>query len=427
MSDLPTVVLRAFEQYVSRTKSTDVADRYKSLEAAWSATIKYAGTAAVAAAEVYYPRRRQEVADRILGSSSLGGWVDAVSVLCRCSGDLPPRARAYTKLLNTYKKHPDRAALDELSSILSTALEPLRQRGYRIESDKSPSLLRIFEKVVTIRNKHAHGYLSPQVLHRVEGPLFKALKRTLRLVPFSSITLKAPYGPISCEFVGLWPQKTPQPPRFDELWSEGDLLEAQAVRTSPFAVYHSDSEKVYFLNSAIDESGRGEYIDHETGAVRYWEVAESWTNGAQPRRRSRRPDAAEIAEARCRLRDVAPLQWEEVPLSTEALQQVKDRAGVYCFRSEAAPEWTGLGAPILYVGSTSKDMGSRLREYLRYRQGYDASRREIAQMFRAYEDLRLWFAQTGATEAIKLEQAIWASSQPAYNLVAPRARRSLGD
>lgn len=421
--ELPTFVHRALQQYKSRAASSDVADRYKSLEAAWSSAIKYVGSVAVAVASVHCSRRETEVADAILGTSSLGGWLRAMDLLCASCRDLPCHAADYTTAFSNYRKHPEKDALDGISRTLSEALRPLQQRGYRILSPRSPSLLRVLEQVVAIRNKHAHGYLNPRVLNDLEGPLYQALKSTLILIPFRAATMMAPYGRSTCRLVGSPPQKVPDAPRSDELWVEGEPLGVGPVSVAPFAVFHGDSEQVFFLNQAADGSGPAEYIDHATGLVKYWDLPERCANGASRSRPARRPEPVEVAKADRWLRET-DLEWSEVALTKESLLGVKGKSGVYCFVNDLGPGAANVTTAILYVGSSRGDMAGRLREHLRHRERYDSTRREIAQMFEAYRKIRLLFAPTSPEDAVELEQAIYAASQPAYNLRAPRARRA---
>ena len=419
--ELPTFVHRALQQYNSRSTSSDVADRYKSLEAAWSSAIKYVGSVAVSVASVHCARREPEIADAILSTSSLGGWVRAMDLLCASSRELPCHVAEYVATFNDYKKHPEKDALDEISGTLSEALRPLQQRGYSVVPPKSPSLLRVLELAVAIRNKHAHGYLNPRVLHQLEGPLYRTLKSTLILMPFGAATMMAPYGRSTCRLTGSPPQKVPDAPRADELWVEGQPLGSEPVSVGPFAVFHADSERVFFLNQAGNESGPAEYIDHATGSIKYWDLPDGCVNGARRSRSTRRPEPAEVAEADRWLRE-DDLEWSEVELNKESLRSVKGKSGVYCFVNDLGGGAAGVGAAILYVGSSRSDMSSRLREYLRHRERYDSRREEIAQMFKAYRRIRLLFAPTSPEDAVEFEQAIYSASQPAYNLRAPRAR-----
>lgn len=422
--NLPTFVHRTLEQYRAKRDGMDLAVRYKSLEAAWSATIKYVGVVAAATASVYAPRRAGAVRDAILNTSSLGGWLSAMELLCAVSKPLPEHVREYLGHFNDYKKHPDKSALDRLGDTFNGALEALQRVGYRVERVQSPSLIRLLDQFVVIRNKHAHGHLSPVVLQRLEKPLFEALKGSLRLFPFGQAKFAAPYGVAACEFVGLAPKMTSRPAKLEELWLEGSLFERHAVPAAPFAVFHGDSERVFLLNTSVERSGSPvEYIDHATGSIMYWEVPERFVNG-EPHRRLRRPSPKEVAKARRLIENLVP-SWEELDICKDSLARVKGRSGVYCFLSDARLGSIGSDAAILYVGSSRVDMSSRLREYLRHREGYDSTRREVAQMFKAYEDIRLHFASTDPEDAIKLEQAIYTLTQPAYNLVAPGARAFL--
>ncbi len=419
--ELPTFVHRALQQYKSRSASSDVADRYKSLEAAWSSAIKYVGSIAVSVASVYCARRQPEVADAILRSSSLGGWVQAMQRVCASSRELPCHVAEYLATFRDYKKHPEKDALDEISESLRKALRPLQQRGYTLHPPKSPSLLRVLEIAVAIRNKHAHGYLNPRVLDELEEPLFRALKSTLLLIPFRAATMMAPYGRSTCRLTGAPPQKVPDAPRRDELWVEGEPLGSEAVSVGPFAVFHGDSERVFFLNAAGTGSGPTEYIDHATGLIKYWDLPEGSVNGAHLSRSARRPEHTAVAEADRWLRE-GTLEWREVELTKAALCGVQGKSGVYCFVNDLGAGAASIGAAILYVGSSRHDMASRLREYLRHRERYDSRREEIVQMFKAYRKIRLLFAPTAPEDAVEFEQAIYAASQPAYNLRAPRAR-----
>ena len=417
--ELPTFVHRALQQYNSRTASSDVADRYKSLEAAWSSAIKYVGSVAASVASVHCSRREPEIADAILSTSSLGGWVRAMDLLCASCRDLPCHVAEYLAAFNDYKKHPEKDVLDEIATTLSEALRPLQQRGYSMIPPKSPSLLRVLEQAVAIRNKHAHGYLDPRVLNELEGPLHRALKSTLLLIPFSAATMMAPFGRGTCRLTGSPPQKVSATPRRDELWFEGEPLGADPVSVGPFAVFHGDSERVFFLNQA-GGSGPTEYIDHATGSIKYWDLPARCMKGNPRSRPARRPEPAEVAEADRWLRE-SDLEWREVELTKESLRDVKGESGVYCFVNHLGLGAAAVGAAILYVGSSRSDMAGRLREYLRHRERYDSRREEIAQMFKAYPRIRLLFAPTTAEDAMELEQAIYAASQPAYNLRAPRA------
>ena len=345
----------------------------------------------------------------------------AMDLLCAHYRQLPCHVADYTASFNDYKKHPEKDGLDEISGTLSEALRPLQQRGYSIQAPKSPSLLRVLEQVVSIRNKHAHGYLNPRVLNALEEPLHRALKSTLLLIPFNAATMMAPYGRSTCRLTGSPPQKVPAAPRSDELWVEGEPLGSDAVSVGPFAVFHGDSERVFFLNQAARGSGPAEYIDHATGQIKYWDLPERYAKGGSRSRTSRRPEPVEVAEADRWLRET-DLEWREIGLTRESLRCVEGRSGVYCFVNDLGLKAGGLGSAILYVGSSRCDMANRLREYLRHRQRYDSTRREIAQMFEAYRKIRLLFAPTSPEDAVELEQAIYAASQPAYNLRAPRAR-----
>ena len=83
-----------------------------------------------------------------------------------------------------------------------------------------------------------------------------------------------------------------------------------------------------------------------------------------------------------------------------------------------------LGRPtevILYVGKTTS-LRERLRSYVRIKKGYDSSRPEITRMFETYgEAAKMHFSASSVDQIARLERAIYETTMPEFNLMAPPA------
>ena len=75
---------------------------------------------------------------------------------------------------------------------------------------------------------------------------------------------------------------------------------------------------------------------------------------------------------------------------------------------------------ILYVGKTT-DLKSRLRSYVRIKEGYD-TRPGISHMFSVYgERVKMLFSPCPPNTLADIENAIYHTTMPEYNLISPQS------
>ena len=100
------------------------------------------------------------------------------------------------------------------------------------------------------------------------------------------------------------------------------------------------------------------------------------------------------------------------------METTANEVGVYVFNVQV-----DLGGRpieiILYVGKTT-NLSERLSSYLRIKKGYDDSRPAISEMFAAYRDkIKFLFAPTAPDRLARVERAIYETTLPAFNIIAP--------
>ncbi len=383
----------------------------------YAATIKYIGTTFALIAADRDSHLRNDVWGKIFASSSLGGWLDAADAVCKHSDAMPNNIKTYCRDYTQYRDHPHRATLDEVASHLADIVEALTKRGYKMERPKSVNLIRALRCIVGVRNKCAHGALDEIFFSHIERDFVTTLKTLLRLVPFSQFVFWGQSGGNAVEFLEYPPRHRPRsPPCY--FWAESDLLSGRVARKIPFLLYRQDSRTIYFLNDkATEDKPDAEYIDYVTGQVVYRAVDHEWPLTRRQFHRS--VNIAEYHEFATQLATIV-LAWREIPLTKAAIDSSTNETGVYVFRTT-----TNLGGRtadvILYVGKTT-NLRERLTSYLRIRKGYDDARPAITDMFTTYrESLTLSFAVVPASKLASVERAIYETTMPAYNMVAPPA------
>ena len=98
---------------------------------------------------------------------------------------------------------------------------------------------------------------------------------------------------------------------------------------------------------------------------------------------------------------------------------IANDTGIYVFTTRISLG----GRPIevvLYVGKTT-NLTERVKSYIKIQKGYD-SRKEIAYMFETYkEDVQMFFAPVPATRIASVERAIYETTMPEFNMIAPPA------
>lgn len=413
---MPTFIRTTYDQYASRQDVRDYYARYKSLESVYAATIKYVGTTFALIAADHDSSLKNDVWGRIFESSSLGGWLDAVDLVCMRSQTLRDSVKGYCDNYSMYKKHPSRNSLDGIANHLTVVVEELARRGYEIETPKSLSIRRSLRYVVTVRNKCAHGALDELFFSRVEGSLVKALKLILRLIPFSEFVFWGQFGGNAVEFLENPPAQRPHR-RTCYFWAESDLLARGFAERVPFLLYRQDSRTIYFLNDkASEDNPTAEYIDYVTGQIVYRPVEHEW-----PQAEHHTHKAIDLAQYNRYTATLASctLTWREVPLTRVSVDAASDETGVYMFTTAVS-----LGGRqtdvVLYVGKTN-NLRDRLASYVRIKKGYD-DRPAITHMLSTYHDsLRLLFAPVAASQLAAVERALYETTMPTYNLIAPPA------
>ena len=343
-------------------------------------------------------------------------------MVCQNSTKLPDEVRDHCNEYNIYKKHANRRSLDEVSERLTFVADQLNNSyGYTLVSPKSPSILRALRFAVELRNKSAHGALKITFLNRIEGPLFGALRQLLTIIPFSAFTFRGRYGGSNAMcFIerGSFERRG----RDAHFWADSELLQQGFSSDIPFLSYREDSQTVYFLNSSV--VGRlAEYIDYSTGSVTRNEI-----KAASRVRHRGRTDVLRPRNYEFHLRVLSEIElsWARVPLSQTYASNVDQTVGVYTFVTTVRFGKKELEV-ILYVGKTV-NLKDRINHYLRIWRGYETSRPEIAAMFETYGDsLTMKFAEIDAGRISNVERAIYETTMPEYNLIAPPAALPEGD
>ena len=418
IANLPTFIRTAYDQYVSRRDVPDYYGRYKALESVYATLVKHVGTTFALIAADQDTDLKNDAWGKIFDSSGLGGWLDAVDVVCARNRTMPDAVRGHCDAYTCYKTHPYRDILDKLAGHLGVVVGELTTRGYTIDAPKSLNIRRALRCVVTVRNKCAHGALDELFFGHVEEHLVKALKLLLRLIPLSQFVFWGQFGGNSIEFLEYPPRQRAHR-RPSQFWVESDLLSEGFTERIPFLLYRQDSRTIYFLNDkAAEDTPSAEYIDYVTGQVVYRAVEHSW-----PRSRShvhKSITSQQYADYAAVLSDetLAPLAWREIPLTRATVDASTNESGIYVFT--ATVDLGGRSTEVLlYVGKTI-NLRDRLAAYLRIQKGYDDTRPAIADMFSTFQDvLRLFFAPVDMAHLAAVERAVYETTIPAYNRIAP--------
>lgn len=415
INKLPTFVRIVLERYRSGRELTDDYSKYKALESVYAATTKYVGTTFALIAADQDPDLRALAWNKICNSSSLGGWLDAADDVCTRAPYLPKDVKIYCDEYSNYKKHPSRDRLDQIAANLNVVVDELTKAGYCLDRAQSLNIIRALRCVVAIRNKCAHGALDSPFFSRIEGDLYKALKLILHLIPFSKFIFWGQYGSNALKFVES-PAMRHNRTRDARFWVESDLLSGRFTKCIPFLVYREESRNVYFLNDRVTaDNPTAEFIDYESGGVIYRDI-ECYRPTAQLHSGTIRPRnySQHLAVLS------GSLTWREVPLTRAKADASTNEVGVYVFTAEVALGGRPIEV-ILYVGKTV-NLAERLKAYLRILKGYDDSRPEITYMFTVYtESLRLLFASMPVDRIASVERAIYETTMPEYNAIAPPA------
>lgn len=412
---MPAFVRTVFDEYLGQRELNDYYSKYRSLEAVYSAIIKYVGTTFALLAADHNDELKREVWEHVLNSSSLGGWVAATNVACQRLGSqqISTEIRSYCSEYSEYKKHPQKDSLDDMARNLNLIVDELGHMGYQVERAKSLNLIRAMDMVVSLRNKVAHGAFGPIFFLRVEKPLLKTLKLLMTLAPFSKFVCWGRFAGSSYEFTEQ-PRARERPASRLPFWIESDLLQ-HAVSPTPFLDYREESRRFYFLNSAVSaDDPQAEYIDYASGSVMYREIM-NW----QPLRSARREIRPRNYQRHSRVLSHG-LNWRNVPLTSAGQQSCPQEIGVYIFTTEVNLGDCKLEV-ILYVGKTT-NLKERMASYLRILKKYDPSRPEIGNMFDIYgRNLRLHFAIVEQSRIASVERAIYETTMPEFNILAPPA------
>ena len=418
IANLPTFIRTAYDQYVSRRELPDYYGRYKALESVYATLVKYVGTTFALIAADQDSDLKDDAWGKIFDSSGLGGWLDAIDVVCSRMRTMPDAVREYCDDYTNYKAHPYRKSLDKVADHLGVVVDELATRGYRMERPKSLNIRRALRYAVTVRNKCAHGALDELFFSRTEADLVKMLKLLLRLVPLSQFVFWGQFGGNAVEFLEYPPRQRARR-RECHFWAESDLLSGGFAERIPFLLYRQDSRAIYLLNDkATEDSPSAEYIDYVTGQVVYRAVEHSWPRSRSHVHKSITSERYADYAAVLSNDTLAPLAWREVPMRRATVDASTKESGIYIFTATV-----NLGGRstdvVLYVGKTT-NLGERLASYLRIWKGYDDSRPAISDMFSTYRDvLKLLFAPVAATRLALLERAIYETTIPAYNRIAP--------
>ena len=417
INTLPTFIRTALENYISlRGGIDDVYLRYKALENVYAVTIKYVGTTFALIAADVSSDLRDEAWRQIFSSSSLGGWLDAVDSVCKVQKQLPPNIAQFCLEYSDYSKHAERQNLDRIYDNFLAISKELQVYGYRFDVQKKMNVRRALGLAIGVRNKFAHGSLQPPFFHRIETDLFLALKRTLSVIPFPRFVFWGTYGRNAYEFIERDP-KLKRRKHDCYFWVQSDLLKEKFTELIPFLSYREDSKSIYFLNSKPDEkASTAEYVDYESGQVRYIDVDANWMEDYRIASSATRPKGY---THRMNVLTGHQLAWRKLLLTRDGINlATNDESGVYMFVTDV-----NLGGKpievVLYVGKT-EDLKGRLESYLRIKGGYDSSRPEISRMFEVYEArLSILFAPLPEASIASVERAIFETTMPEYNLNTP--------
>ena len=331
---------------------------------------------------------------------------------------MPDAIQSYCEDYTDYKTHPSRDVLDTVGQHLSVVVDELKKRGYTVDPPRSLNLRRALRCVVTIRNKCAHGALDELFFSHIEADLVSALRMILRLIPFSHFVFWGRFGGNALRFLEHPPkQHSRQCPAY--FWAESALLSTGVATRIPFLQYRQDSRTIYLLNDkATEEEPVAEYLDYVTGLVIYRTVEHDWP---RPRRQSSKTTTVQEYRGHAHFLLNQALAWREVPLTRAAVAASGSETGVYIFTTIIH---LGAALPvqvILYVGKTT-NFGERLTSYVRIKKGYDDTRPAIAEMFHTYENsAKLLFAALPEHDLARIERAIYETTMPEFNLIAPPA------
>ena len=416
MNRLPTFIRAAFDRYRSLRELPDAYFKYKALESVYAATIKYIGTTFALIAADRDSELQSVTWGKIFDSSSLGGWLDAAEYVCKRAPDFSEKTKAHCSEYSDYKKHPHKDQLEKIAGHLNCIVKELENTGYKMEHLRSPNLIRALRYSVRIRNKCAHGAFNSLFFSRIEKDYHSALKMILHLAPFSSFVFWGRYGSHALELVE-WPPRYRRRTLDARFWAKSHLLSKGFATSIPFMEYREDSQCTYFLNESVNpDAADSEFIDYHHGNVTYRTVDREWPAAAGPRPRTLRPQNYKqhigVLSGK--------LAWREVPLTRSGIDATAGETGVYVFTTRV--ELGGKPVDVvLYVGKTT-DLTRRLRSYVQIRKGYSSGRREIAYMFTTYGDaVKMLFAALGGSQIANVERAIYETTMPEFNRVAPPA------
>ena len=322
--------------------------------------------------------------------------------------------RAYCGAYSDYSKHPNKGHLDRIANDLNLAIRKVNELGYKLDELESCNLRKALRVAVQIRNKHAHGNLEPPLLSGIEPLLLRAFKGIINLIPFSEFVFYGAYASKVYEFVER-PPKLKTRKRDSYFWVESRLFKAGYSDNVPFLSYNEGPRTIYFLNDR-PKNGIAEYIEYESGQIRYYDVDLEWSLEDVNSARLLRPRSLAVhMDVLSRFKP----EWKRILLTKDGVEATSNSdVGVYIFTNNVA-----LGSRsndvVLYVGKTT-DLKCRLEHYLRIQKGFDRSRPELTRMFAQYaQDIRIMFAPLPKSGIGLVERAVYETTMPEYNLRAP--------
>jgi len=417
MQQLLTPVHQAYKQYRECQSINDPFVRYRYLENTVSALVKLSSITALMIAKSFSNPVYLKATHEVFSSSSLGGWVNGLkSVACRAK-DFPTQQAEHLRSYTAIEPGAASELIGAIQAHFNCILEEFEKKGYKCEHLKKPNLLTLFEKVVFIRNKLAHGALDIPILHKIEDFYAKAIKILLLAPQLGNFEMFGKVGSYAKHFRGEPKLLVREAPDY-LFWLESPLLKGGLLEVAPFLHYNCDTADIFFLNDSVTESGRSvEYILYRNGQIVYQPV--TLDGSGDPTSKSSSLSFSIYQQHKEYLATVAN-NWKRLGIKISALPSIEDGTPcVYVFQVPLKVLGNS-NRHILYVGKTL-ELQTRLKSYIRIHKGYDDSRLEIVRMFESYgTDIELWYRKCAArSEIAKIERAIYESYRPEFNLIAP--------
>lgn len=418
--DFPTPIATSISTYNSHKDGLSGQQKYKALEATFQALIKFIVITFLLIAKDRDSEVYAKAALKVISSSSLGGWVEAMRfILNEIKFNDKNPVQDYLQFFSQRKNHPEKQILLKCKEKIKKIVDVLIGQGYRLESFERPNILEVFLTIVEIRNKCAHGNIPVVPYEKMAQEYEELLKEIVYILPLDKFTLYGRLNNLKYCLKGITPKLEN---RISEAMFrvESELLKDGYANDIPFMQFHYDTQKVFFLNDKVNEKSPGsEFINYAEGTIQYWNVDTSSIKLGRILD-EKEQKLSEISDNDYKIiADFVP-KLRPLPLDKSSINLLpEDSNMIYTFSIE--PKLNGTKSfDLLYVGQSTNPL-SRFRNYLQIYNGYNEDREEISLMFKKYKNKIVfkYLLLESSKNISKIELAFYNVFNPPFNLIAP--------